>query len=144
MQAKKKNFTFHSEVTYTGILIRVHAHPERKEVASEMDMEDGTEKQTHRNRRPALRYAHERQHRHRAAAADPDSEEDNQEGGWKHHLTGVSRCVSDWKGKGHCTTQTWRRKTKQFNQNWCVNEWDTWCVFHQNRAGERPGVSQHY
>lgn len=69
-----------------------------------------TEGEKHTNTLPVLRYAHERQHGRSAPATDPHSEEDNQEGGRKHHLTGVSSCVPDRQGKGHRTTQAWRRE----------------------------------
>lgn len=111
--------------THRGVLIRVHSHPEREKVATmtltEKHSIEGM-KHTHKQRdkriQTALRYAHEGQHGHGASSTDPDREEDDQEGGWKHHLTGVSRCVSDRKSKGHRPTQTWRRRaTRQ-----CENE----------------------
>lgn len=58
----------------------------------------------------ALRYAHEGQHGHGTAAADPHGEEDDQQGGGEHHLAGVGRRVADRKSKGHGATQACRRR----------------------------------
>lgn len=91
MQTKKIQFSkkkrFQSVlITYRGILIRVHTHPEREKVATVTLLEkhsiDGmkhtqSERQTHTIRSPALRYAHEGQHGRGAPSTDPDSEEDN-------------------------------------------------------------------
>lgn len=62
----------------------------------------------------ASRYAHEGQHGHGAASADPDGEENNEQGGGEHHLAGVGRRVSDGKGKCHSTPQTWGDKSAPF------------------------------
>lgn len=66
------------------------------------------------------RYAHKGQHRHSAASTDPDGEEDNQKGGWKHHLTGVGCSVSDGKCKGHRSTQAWRTQKKLCGEKGCL------------------------
>lgn len=61
----------------------------------------------------ALRYAHEGQHGHGASTADPHGEEDNQQGGGEHHLTGVCRRVADGQGEGHGAAQAWRSQSQQ-------------------------------
>lgn len=46
------------------------------------------------------------QHLGGAAPTNPNCEEDHQQGGGKHHLTGVRRRVPDGQGKGHRASQS--------------------------------------
>lgn len=50
-------------------------------------------------------YALAGQHLGGATSTNPNSEEDHEQSGGKHHLTGVRRCVPDGQGKGHCASQ---------------------------------------
>lgn len=53
-------------------------------------------------------YALAGQHLGGATTTNPNSKEDHEQSGGKHHLTGVGRRVPDGQGKGHRASQSWR------------------------------------
>lgn len=55
-----------------------------------------------------LPYALAGQHLCGAPSTNPNSEEDQEQSGGEHHLTGVRGRVPDGQGKGHRSSQAWR------------------------------------
>lgn len=61
------------------------------------------------------------QHRRCASTNDPDSEEDNEEGGCEHHLASVGCRVSDGQCKCHCSPEACgdqRGKSPDYKDKW--------------------------
>lgn len=83
---------------------RYPRQPWRTKAASEHRKEPDRQLKCH----GASRYAHEGQHGRGAASAHPDGEENDEQGGGKHHLPGVGGGVSNGQGERHGAPQTWR------------------------------------